>query len=130
MKKTVNTAYIWLLVGPFLGVAGAHRFYLHRFGSAGTLSLAFFTGLVIVIGVTLLPYFLHAEEITLAMENSLAPDPSPEIEALAQEFENWPETRALLRTGHISFVLGSLWWVLDWFLLPGMVRKFNAEPEE
>lgn len=129
-EKTNNSAYLWLVVGLLLGVLGAHRFYLHRYPSAMLMTGLFLIGVIIFVSDYLLAYISVIEQLGGALAAGGQAGNIPDITQIIGGSSGGGSQADNQSYAIAACSMSGLWWVLDWFLIPGMVRKFNKAQGE
>jgi hypothetical protein len=110
-RKSLGLAYVlWL----FLGLFGAHRFYL-RAGRTGFWLLALHLGGWLLMGVALMSTaeVSHESYETLMGQGSFT------------SVTSGPGSAPLLWLGTTMRAAAWLWWLVDIVLVPGLLRRWN-----
>jgi TM2 domain-containing membrane protein YozV len=110
-RKSLGLAYgLWF----FLGLFGAHRFYT-RAGKTGWIMLALHVGGWVLLAIA---FYTHSETTTQSYETAFGVGSMTEV--------------TMNGGGGILAVLGQamrgaawVWWLIDIFLVPGLVRRWN-----
>jgi hypothetical protein len=122
-KKSKLVAYLlWL----FLGWLGAHRFYTRHIKSG----LAMLATLVVGYGLLLRSMWplmqQGIEAAQKAAESGQQLDPATVPPPDAAAFEAMTADPLFL-LGSALLAIYSIWWIVDAFLIPGWIRRHNAE---
>lgn len=114
-SKSLGIAYAWAVVGLLLFIWGIHRYYLRRSMSATYVSIMSFAGvgvLVISIGALDSADNYDVDEWGLFLIG-------------LQQFFTYLLYIPFLIFGFTYVVIAFLWWFVDLFLLPSMVKDYN-----
>lgn len=119
-KKSKLVAYLlWF----FLGVFAAHRFYLRQYRSAA-MQLSLWIAALVLYFMALKPLF----ELAAANPEAATGDPetlaqNPAVQAAAEQVFTSPMFYGCVAVGAVA----TIWWIVDAFLIPGLVRRHNDE---
>ena len=113
-RKSVGVAYLLWIV-PFLGPFGAHRFYT-RAGKTGWWMLTLHLGGWALSAIAL---FALSTSTTETYESAFG------ISSMTSY--NMSTTGGIVASlGKLMRGIAWIWWVVDLFLVPGLVRRFNS----
>lgn len=121
--KTLPGAYGMAILGILLGIVGMHRFYLRRYISATLMTGLFLTGLFMLVSELILTYYSLLSSLSTALTGLSAGGnfaSIPDIPTLSP-LDGDDAVYGLI-IGGISVV----WWFIDLFLLPSMVKHYQA----
>ena len=123
-EKSLAAAYGRALLGPVLGIFGLQRYYLHRYFSATVMTMLFIVGLMWGVVILLTPHLALLTEVATSLSFGGL---SGNISNIEQQLTAAPPEEQRQRLAYAGSLCGIsvLWWVLDLFLLPGMVRKYQ-----
>lgn len=124
-QKELSGAYIAAVVGLLLGVLGMHRFYLRHHLSAIVLTLVFVVGLFMFVKEIVVQYQALLGQLLGALSSGAALHDIPNLEQEVSPPGNHNRAIAGALCG-----IGLIWWVVDLFLLPGMVKRYNAAQQD
>jgi TM2 domain len=118
-KKSKLVAYLmWF----FLGAFGAHRFYTRQTLSA-VIQLLLWVGAMVLYYIAMKPMF---EYIAAHPEAASNPEDPAVKQAMEQIFLQAFQS-PLFYAGAAMAVVFAFWWLADAFLIPGWIRRHNAE---
>ena len=110
-RKSTFVAYLlWF----FLGLFGAHRFYT-RAGRTGWGLLVLHVGGWVLLAIA---FWFHTQTTTETYETAFGIGQMTEITTVGSG-------GPLAWTGRTLRSIAWLWWLVDLFLVPGLVRRFN-----
>lgn len=118
-KKSKLVAYLmWF----FLGAFGAHRFYTRRTLSA-VAQLLLWVGAMVLYYMAMKPMFDYIVANPEAANNPEDPAVKDAMAQIAIQAFQSPLFYAGVGLGIAFFI----WWIVDAFLIPGWIRRHNAE---
>lgn len=118
-KKSKAVAYLlWF----FFGVFGAHRLYMRQFKS-GVVQLLSWVGAMGAWYMTMRPML---DVVAANPEMASNPEDPKVREALAPIMAEAFQSPAFYAAIALAAVL-TIWWIVDAFLIPGLVRRHNEE---
>ena len=110
-RKSTGVAYLFWF---FLGLIGAHRFYT-RAGRTGWWMLLLHAGGWLLLAAA---FWTHSEATTQTYDTAFGIGQMTEITTVGSG-------GPLALIGRTMRSLAWLWWLIDLFLVPGLVRRFN-----
>lgn len=120
-KKSKLVAYLLWLFPALFGIMGGHRLYMRQYTSGAIMLLGALAGAAIYFVKVWPTMAAQVEAITKAAESGQPIDPAtlpqPDYSALLQD--------PVALVGIAIMIVLSLWWIVDAFLIPGMVRRHN-----
>lgn len=122
-EKNIDTARLLIEIGPFIGVAGAHRFYLRHYISATLFTITYLVGISIVA-------YMHFFDPFIAEPFSTLVDSSADNIDIEEEIGQESAAYQKLLYGYALCAFCLVWWAFDHAALRRLVREYNERLED